>query len=69
MPEPLSFPGHLPAALPLSRSVSSSSSVGTVGGLCPPLAVFSKIQSLRVHESWNVPPRGLSPLLDASMAG
>lgn len=69
MPEPLSLPGHLPAALPLSRSSSSCSTVGTVGGLCPPLAVFTEIQSLRVQGSWNEPPRGRSTLLDASIAG
>lgn len=61
MPEPLPLPGHLPVALPLSRSFSPSSTVGAVGGLGPPLAVFTEIQSL--------PPRGLSTLPDASTAG
>lgn len=37
--------------------------------VCPPLAAFAKMQNLGVQGSSNTPPRGLSALLGASIAG
>ena len=66
MPEPLSPPGPLPAALPLSRSFSSSSTVGVVGGLCPlPCGVHPDPGSPGAREP-DEDPSGT--VLDASIA-